>query len=676
MPVSVSGNLATVGTTADIDWQNGAIAGRQVSGKLRIAEGAEGGLRLENGELQLDQLDLGWIASLGLGSSPLPTGIPEEPWPRTPFGEAALDGLVANLDVSAERLLVGDALQVLNGKVRLGLAPGRVDFDVKSGDALGGTVGGGFSVRNVGGNASLTGNVSLVGGALDSVVWQRAGRAVATGTLDLSANFEATGRSPAGMIASLTGGGTLAIHKGEARYLNPQAGVLVIRDSDLGQEFTEDALRELFGSYIDNGSLTFPEVEAPFAIAAGTLRFQNIAVEAAETRASGSAAIDLNTMTVDSDWTLTLDSGDDKFGGDIPPQVGVVFRGPLGAPERTLDVLQFNSYLNIRQEARLQEILALEEQARLENAWFNRVKRKLRQDEERATRLAEEAKQARIASAINLEALHATREIVAEKRAEDELIAWWAVAEKAAADKDAAEAAANDAAGTARTARVASNDAAALVTKLTAAARKAGDDVAAASAASDAAEQARQTAEANATAAVAAHKQAVANADSAAAAVEAAEAALAAAADARTAATTEAGAAEQREVAESPQALERQARLHRVLLGGRHDQPARGGTGRRPPGCGSVLWRRTRGCFRASDKGNGDGPLRRERRANQCNVADLRGRAEGERNRVRDVHVPWNAARFPQQLDAALPRALGEARLGADGGEHFKKTLG
>ena len=543
LPVSVSGNLAAVGTSADVDWQNGAIAGRQVSGKFRVAEGAEGGLRLENGALELDQLDLGWVASLGLGFAPLPTGIPEEPWPRTPYGEATFDDVTATLDIAAERLLVGDTLQVLNSKFRLGLAPDRVDFDVKSGDALGGTVAGGFSVRNVGGNASLTGNVSLVGGSLDSVVWQRAGRAVATGTLDLSANFEATGRSPAGMLASLTGGGTLAIHKGEARYLNPQAGVLVIRDSDLGQEFTEDALRDLFGSYIDNGNLTFPEVEAPFAIAAGTVRFQNITVEAAESRASGSAAIDLNTMMLDSDWTLTLDSGDDKFGGDIEPQVGIVFRGPLGAPERLLDLLQFNSYLNIRQEARLQEILALEEQARLENAWFNRVKRKLREDEERAARLAEEAKQARIVSATNLEAFHATREVAAEKKAADELIAWWAVAEKTAADKDAAEAAADEAAASARTARAASDAAASEVADLTAAARKVGDDVAAASAASDAAAAARLTAEGNGAAAVATREQAVADADTAAATVEAAGAALAAAIDVRASATTAADAA-------------------------------------------------------------------------------------------------------------------------------------
>lgn len=553
-PVTLKAEVETAGRSGQVSWTNGRLADRTVSGTMSIAAGADGGLRFKAGSLAIDQVDLGWIASLGLGFAPLPSGVPEEPWPTAPFGEVALKGLAAEFDVAAERLLVGDTLQVRNGKLHLGLARDRVDFDVKSGDALGGTLAGGFSIRNVGGNASLTGNLSLIGAALDAVVWQRAGRAVATGTLDLSANFEATGRSPAGMVASLTGGGTLAVHDGEARYLNPRAGVLVIRDSDLGQEFTEAALRDLFGSYIDNGSLTFAEVEAPFAIAAGTVRFQNITVDALETRASGSAAIDFNTMTIESDWTLTLDAGEDRFGGDIPPQVGIVFRGPLGAPERILDVLQFNSYLNIRQEARLQEILAMEEQTRLENAFFNRVKRKLREDQERAARLAEEARQARIASAANLEALHATREITAERKAEDELIAWWAVAEKAAADKAAAEAAADEAAAAARAARAVSDESAARVTALTAAARQAGEDVAAASAAADAAEEARQTAEANAATATATHEQAVADASRAASAVLVAEAALAAAIEARDTAATEAEAAAAKNIAADRQA--------------------------------------------------------------------------------------------------------------------------
>ncbi|MBN9023244.1 MAG: hypothetical protein J0H08_14365, partial [Rhizobiales bacterium] len=425
MPVSVAGKATTSGLAADLAWQNGVIAGRQVGGTLSLSRGAKGGLHLGAGELQVDLVDLGWMAALGLGSAPALTEDPEAPWSREPFGEAALTGVTADIDIAAERLTAGDAMQVLNGKLHVAATPDRVDLDVKSGDALGGIVAGGFSVRNVGGNASLTGNFSLVGGTLDSVIWQRAGRPVGTGTLDLSTNFEATGRSPAGMVASLTGGGILAIHDGEARYLNPKAGVLVIRDADVGQEFTEDALRDLLGSYIDNGSLKFTQVEAPFAIAAGTVRFQNIVLDAAETRATGSAAIDLNTMTLDSDWSLTLDPGEDRFGGDLPPQVGLVFRGPLAAPERILDVLQFNSYLAIRQEARLQEILAMEEQTRLENAFFNRVKRKIEEDAKREERLLEEARQARVAYATGLDALHARREKAAEEKAEDELIAWW-----------------------------------------------------------------------------------------------------------------------------------------------------------------------------------------------------------------------------------------------------------
>ena len=87
------------------------------------------------------------------------------------------------------------------------------------------------------------------------------GRPVATGTLDLSANFEATGRSPAGLVSALTGGGAIAIHQGEARYVNPSAASLVIGASDLGQQFTDDALERNFASYIDAGTLPFGEAE-------------------------------------------------------------------------------------------------------------------------------------------------------------------------------------------------------------------------------------------------------------------------------------------------------------------------------------------------------------------------------------------------------------------------------
>ena len=49
-----------------------------------------------------------------------------------------------------------------------------------------------------------------------------------------------------------------------------------------------------------------------------------------------------------------------------------------------------------------------------------------------------------------------------------------------------------------------------------------------------------------------------------------------------------------------------------------------------------------------------------------AHVADVRRRAEGCRRDLRDAHVSRHAAWLSQQLDAALPRGVGQAGLGAD----------
>jgi uncharacterized protein involved in outer membrane biogenesis len=472
-PVRLKGDVSGLGPTAEFSWTNGEIAGRAVSGKVRVAEGDDGGLSLEDGSLEVDSVDAGWIASLGLGFSPLPTDDPEAPWSKTPFDEPVFGHIAAQVDIAAQQLTIGNSLRVSNAKLRLAMSPNRVDFDVKSGETEGGTVAGGVTIRNVGGNANVTGRLSLVGASLESIIWQRSGRSVATGTLDLSGDFEANGRSPAGLISSLTGGGTLAIHNGEARYVNPRAANLVIRASDLGQQFDETQLRDLFASYIDGGSFGFAEADAAFSVAAGTLRIQNMTVKTDAAGASGSAAIDFNTMTIDSDWTLTLDPGDVESNGP-PPQVGIVFRGPLSAPNRIFDVLQFSSFLNIRQEERIQQILELEQEARLEKERLGRLMRKEREDEQRAKREAEAARQARIDAASNIEDLHVAREIHAEVTAEKELAAWHDAAVAAAEAKAAALQAATDAAAVADAERQDAQAAVAKVEEIKSAVNQAG----------------------------------------------------------------------------------------------------------------------------------------------------------------------------------------------------------
>src|SRR6185369_10439084 len=187
----------------------------------------------------------------------------------------------------------------------------------------------------------------------------------------------------------------------------------------------------------DAGTLPFGEAGGAFSIAAGTVRLKSLSIDADNTKTVGSAAVDLNQMTLDSDWTVVFDPGDNKVEGTVP-QVGLVFRGPLAAPSRIVDVLQFGSYLNIRQEQRLQEILSTQEAVRQEKEHFNREKRKIREDEARLEREAREALAAQIDAAGVLEDFHARREADDEQRLAEELMASRvaaAQAAKARADK-------------------------------------------------------------------------------------------------------------------------------------------------------------------------------------------------------------------------------------------------
>src|SRR5262249_1233097 len=200
--------------------------------------------------------------------------------------------------------------------------------------------------------------------------------------------------------------------------------------------------------------LGFGEPGGAFSIAAGTIRLKSLSIDADRTRTVGSAAVDLNQLTLDSDWTVVFDPGDNKVEGTVP-QVGIVFRGPLAEPGRIIDVLQFGSYLNIRQEQRLQQILSTQEAVRQEKERFNREKRKIREDEARGEREAREAASARADAAGVLDDFHPRREADFEKRAADALAAArgaaaqparlaadQAVTEKTAADDAAATAAA------------------------------------------------------------------------------------------------------------------------------------------------------------------------------------------------------------------------------------------
>src|SRR6185436_8349519 len=160
-------------------------------------------------DLGLDDVDLGWLMALGLGFAPLPSSEPGAPWSKTPFISPVYGALAGKLAVTAGRLTLSDRLDLKNARLDVALAPQQLDVNLTAGEVAGGTATGGFSIHNIAGSANVAARFSVSRAALESLVWRVDGRSVATGVLDLSANFEGTGRTPAGLNASATGGGAI-----------------------------------------------------------------------------------------------------------------------------------------------------------------------------------------------------------------------------------------------------------------------------------------------------------------------------------------------------------------------------------------------------------------------------------------------------------------------------------
>lgn len=407
---------------ATLSWRDAVVAELLVDGDLAFTRDEDGDWR-HNGRLAMDEVDLPWVMALGLGFAPLPTGEGDETWSRTPFGSIGYGDLRGVFDVRTERLNIADWLTVVDARFDLDLQAQRFDLRLNDGVVEGGDATGRITVQNVGGNARVAGQFDLANASLAPFIWSNGDWTVATGTLGLTGSFEATGRSPAGLVSSLTGGGVISVDDGEVRGLNPNAARVMIRESDLGQEFDEASLVETFGHFLDADGLEFGSASGPYDIAAGSVRLNNLRLtQAGDTgngqplAARGDAVFDLNDFTLDSTWALEFAAGDNKV-EETDPVLGLSFEGPIKAPSRTLEVVPFLSYLNLRLASRELEILELEQADRLEKERLRRLMRKLREDEARRTRLREEAEWRESARAVaaraalaNLEVVHARRE--------------------------------------------------------------------------------------------------------------------------------------------------------------------------------------------------------------------------------------------------------------------------
>lgn len=392
IPADVIFTLRGDGSKVNVDGLQGTVADITLDGALAgnldplVGETN----RRFSGDLRLSGIDLRYLSEAILGPDQWSSaGDGSSMWPSAAFGAPLLSGTDLTVQIEADELRFDDSLQISGVTTELRLTPMMLRLDGLSGTYANGAVQGALAIRRSGAEGAVSGRIKLENADVRRLIWTRDGRAVATGNLDLFLELDGAGRSISAIVAGLNGGGTFSVTDGDLRGLNPQAFDLVVRAVDAGLELEDARIEEAFLSHMQAGQLAFESLEGSVGLVGGRISARNVVVDAQSAEVFGSAEADLNTLTIDSDFTIRVDPGDDAVTG-ADPQVGLLFQGPVDGPERRIDIAPFTAYLTLRAfEQEVERVERLQAEI-LERDRLSRELRRLQEERTRRERSAEE----------------------------------------------------------------------------------------------------------------------------------------------------------------------------------------------------------------------------------------------------------------------------------------------
>ena len=305
----------------------------------------------------------------------------------------------------------------------------------------GGTLGGDLKLSRSAIEAALTGHLALSDAALATPA--------VSGRLDIALDLQGTGRSPAALVGSLTGGGTFALRQPRLGDLSETAFGTVVAAVDGGLQPLAAKVAPAFEHALIGEPMTTGDLSGSLSLAGGVLHLATATTRARTTGLSVAGSINLASLSAKAELMLAPSPPGDDLGGPVPG-IAIIESGPLDALVRDVDVSSLTAWLTVRsaeREAAKLEVLEAERQLR------EQAEEEQRKAEAQRLQLLIEADKAAAAEKAAAEAAAAEKKAAAEAAAAEKKAAAEAAAaeRKAAAEAAAAEKkAAADAAAAAR----------------------------------------------------------------------------------------------------------------------------------------------------------------------------------------------------------------------------------
>ncbi|MET0313389.1 MAG: AsmA-like C-terminal region-containing protein, partial [Hansschlegelia sp.] len=336
-----------------LDAISGVIGGRRVAGALVIPADARKGF---SGDLSFDRGSLSELAALAFGPDALGGAANRRSlWPSAPFGPSPLRGLVGRVNMALSEAELPAGRIAHDVRFALVAKPNGLAVENLSADVEGGRLTGVASASRQNAEASVTLDVALKGARAEQVI---GAPSPIKGEIEIALQAQATGRSIAGLVASLNGAGAATIANGSITGLDSAAIDRIEPQVAAGLSLDASRIADAVDRGLGSGDLTLARATLPFTVAAGALRSGALKTESDAGRLEGDMTLDLSRLWLDADFMLSAARRD-------APQVGVSFEGPLAIPRRRIDATGLVNWLSVRAvERETKRIEAMEAEMR------------------------------------------------------------------------------------------------------------------------------------------------------------------------------------------------------------------------------------------------------------------------------------------------------------------------
>jgi uncharacterized protein involved in outer membrane biogenesis len=356
VPVSASAIIGVAGPDLSITDLAVGVGKSSVRGRLdlKLSRPME-----VDGDIAADDVDATTIAALVFG---LPSVAPGSSaiWSSEPVGVGAFAaGATGSISFKFERAAFTPGLIAHDLKGVVHLRPSEIAATDIDGGLAGGKLTGELTVRHDAESFALTGNAALAGANAAALV---GAESAVDGLITLKLQAEGLGLSPDRVVGSLHGSGSIALGDGHFNGIDAAAFDAAVRAVDQSGTVDATKLRAAVGAAMENGRLTVPRADAQVTITGGQVHLVNATLRAQDgDTLSLAGLVDINKAAVDARMIL---SGQPAANALIPirPELTVAIKGPVAAPEKSIDVGALIGWLTMRaselQTRRLESIEA------------------------------------------------------------------------------------------------------------------------------------------------------------------------------------------------------------------------------------------------------------------------------------------------------------------------------